>query len=243
MSSRDGGLILSGTPGHVDTVGLSEWEHSNVKKGGRSPRHNVESELTREQILTAAENALRRYGPMKTTVVDIATALGVSHGSVYRHFESKVALRAAVVEVWLQRFTTSLEKVARKPGSARVNLRLWLDTLRELKTSKFKQEVELVETYHQLVNEPAHVVDNYYHTLTGQVEMIIGAGIASGEFGVPDAGAAARAIIEATTRFHHPWHAAFWQSPGIDEAFEGVWDLILRGLTNPNHPSQAAGQK
>ena len=35
---------------------------------------------------TAAEEVLRRYGPPKATVVDVARALGVSHGSVYRHF-------------------------------------------------------------------------------------------------------------------------------------------------------------
>ena len=39
--------------------------------------------LTPERILAAAEDVLRRYGPGKATVVDVAQALGVSHGSVY----------------------------------------------------------------------------------------------------------------------------------------------------------------
>ena len=33
--------------------------------------------LTRERILAAAEEALRRYGPAKMNVVDVAQALGV----------------------------------------------------------------------------------------------------------------------------------------------------------------------
>ena len=45
---------------------------------------------------------LRRFGPAKTTVVDVARALDVSHGSVYRHFPSKAALRDAVTERWLR---------------------------------------------------------------------------------------------------------------------------------------------
>jgi AcrR family transcriptional regulator len=49
--------------------------------------------LTREDILSAAEEVLRRYGPAKTNVVDVARALNVSHGTVYRHFPSKAALR------------------------------------------------------------------------------------------------------------------------------------------------------
>ena len=56
----------------------------------------VEAALTAEQVLVAAEDVLRRYGPAKATVVDVARELGVSHGSVYRHFPSKTALRDAV---------------------------------------------------------------------------------------------------------------------------------------------------
>jgi AcrR family transcriptional regulator len=54
--------------------------------------------LTAEQILEASEDVLRRFGPAKATVVDVARELGVSHGSVYRHFPSKAALRDAVAE-------------------------------------------------------------------------------------------------------------------------------------------------
>ena len=65
--------------------------------------------LTPEQILEAAEDVLRRFGPSKATVVDVARALGVSHGSVYRHFPSKAALREAVLERWLHRISDPLE--------------------------------------------------------------------------------------------------------------------------------------
>jgi AcrR family transcriptional regulator len=44
--------------------------------------------LTAEQILEAAERVLRRYGPDKANVVDVARELDVSHGSVYRHSPS-----------------------------------------------------------------------------------------------------------------------------------------------------------
>lgn len=37
--------------------------------------------LTRESILAAAEDVLRRFGPTKATVVDVAKASGVSHAA------------------------------------------------------------------------------------------------------------------------------------------------------------------
>ncbi len=48
--------------------------------------------LTPERILEVTEDVLRRYGLAKATVVDVARALDVSHGSVYRHFPSKASL-------------------------------------------------------------------------------------------------------------------------------------------------------
>lgn len=193
---------------------------------------SVDGELTREQIVAAAEEALRRFGPHKTTVVDIARTLGVSHGSVYRHFESKAALHDAVVEVWLRRLSSSLEKLVKQPGSARDRLRLWLDTMRSLKTKKYQQEAELFATYHKLAWDCAHAVANYRSELVGQLETMIRGGIASGEFHVADAGMTARAVFDATLRFHHPWHAVDWQTADIDAAFEGVWDLMLQGLSH-----------
>ncbi len=71
--------------------------------------------LTAEQILDAAEDVLRRFGPEKANVVDVARALGVSHGSVYRHFSSKAALRDAVTERWLARVSDPLARDRRAP--------------------------------------------------------------------------------------------------------------------------------
>ena len=62
--------------------------------------------LTPERILQAAEEVLRRHGPAKANVVDVARALGVSHGTVYRHFPSKQALREAVTGAGCTAFTS-----------------------------------------------------------------------------------------------------------------------------------------
>ena len=50
------------------------------QRAGPRGRRMIEAALTPDRILDAAEEALTRYGPAKTTVVDVARALGVSHG-------------------------------------------------------------------------------------------------------------------------------------------------------------------
>jgi AcrR family transcriptional regulator len=187
--------------------------------------------LTRDKILEAAEEVLRRFGPSKATVVDVARALGVSHGSVYRHFASKAALRDAVLERWLHRISDPLEAVVRGREPAPERLRKWMDALMAAKRRRVLKEPELFATYGILAADAREVVKGHVDALVDQAARIIADGIKSGAFSVKDAAIAARSVFDATARFHHPRHAAEWSDPGIDVAFEGVWSLIKAALT------------
>jgi AcrR family transcriptional regulator len=186
--------------------------------------------LTPERILEATEDVLRRYGPAKATVVDVARVLGVSHGSVYRHFASKAALRDAVTERWLARVSAPLADIAQGTAPADERLRQWLDALIAIKRKKVRDEPEMFATYHALAMEAREVTAAHVDGLVDQLARIVADGISEGVFDVADARATARAIGNATARFHNPAHAASWSNPDIDRAFEEVWSLILNGL-------------
>ena len=187
--------------------------------------------LTPERILEAAEEVLRRYGPAKANVVDVARALGVSHGSVYRHFPSKAALRDAVTERWLAAISEPLEAVATGKGAAPARLRRWLDLLVTSKRRKALDDPELFATYVELTADARHVVTAHVDRLVGQLERIIADGVAGGELTAADTAGAARAVFDATARFHNPVHAAEWSRPGVDAAYEEVRRLVLAGLS------------
>lgn len=190
-----------------------------------------ETALTREQILDAAVDVVRRYGPAKTTVVDVARALGVSHGSVYRHFASKAELRDAVAERWLAQVSTPLGEIVTAEDPADERLRRWLDALITLKQHKVRDEPELFATYRTLVVESREVVTRHVSSLQEQLVRIVADGVADGTFTVTDPTATAGAIFDATVRFHSPAHAAEWDDPGIHAAYEQVWRLIHAALT------------
>jgi AcrR family transcriptional regulator len=193
----------------------------------------IDAALTAERILEAAEDVLRRFGPDKATVVDVARVLGVSHGSVYRHFPSKAALRDAVTERWLERISTPLEAVAAEERPAPERLRRWLELLISAKRSRAMDDPELFATYMRLVADARGVVSAHVGHLADQLARIIADGVARGEFAVTDPAGAGRAVLDATARFHNPTHAPEWSDPGIDAAFERVWSLVLRGLRSP----------
>jgi AcrR family transcriptional regulator len=188
--------------------------------------------LTQERILVAAEEVLRRYGPAKANVVDVARALGVSHGSVYRHFPSKAALRDSVTERWLSEISKPLEAIATGKGTAPQRLERWLDGLVQAKRRKALDDPELFATYIELAAEARNVVRAHVETLVEQLARIIADGAAQDDFAVEDPSAAARAVFDATSRFHNPVHAAEWGDPQIDAAYEGVRALVLGGLTS-----------
>jgi len=186
--------------------------------------------LTADRILEAAEDVLRRFGPAKATVVDVSRVLKVSHGSVYRHFKSKAALRDAVVERWLSRVCAPVTAVAAGDGPAEARLKHWLDLLISAKHSRALDDPELFATYMKLAGESRDVVTAHVEQLAAQLAQIIGDGVRQGEFTVDDPAAAGLAVLHATARFHNPVNVAEWAAPTIGEEFEQVWHLLAAGL-------------
>jgi AcrR family transcriptional regulator len=186
--------------------------------------------LTADAILDAAEEVLRRFGPSKANVVDVAKALGVSHGSVYRHFPSKVALRDAVSERWLARVSQPLVAVVYEPGPAIDRLRRWLEQLVGTKQRLVRDDPELFATFHQLASESREVVTAHVHHLADQAARIVADGVTRGELAPVDPVRAGLAVLHATARFHHPAHVGEWADPAMRADLDGVWSLVSAGL-------------
>ena len=195
--------------------------------------------LTAERILEAAEETLRRYGPAKTSVVDVARALGVSHGSVYRHFPTKADLRDAVVDRWLQRMHPALAAVAAGDGSAVERVRLVLWTLAETKWQRALDDPEFFAAFAELAEGTRAPVVAHVDYVVGLLTAVVAEGVAGGEIVSADPEATALAVFDATAKFHHPASRAGWVRPEIDVAFDNVWALLRDGLL-PRGPGTPA---
>jgi AcrR family transcriptional regulator len=189
--------------------------------------------LTPERILEVTEDVLRRFGLTKATVVDVARALDVSHGSVYRHFPSKQSLRQAVAKRWLDRVNAPLQKVAESSGPAPAKLERWLRTMISIKHQKLSEDPEMFETYLTLAREACEVVKAHKDGLVDQIAQILSEGVQQGVFQVSDLKTSARALFDATCRFHHPAHADEWSDPQLGARIDALLALLLRGLEAP----------
>jgi AcrR family transcriptional regulator len=190
----------------------------------------AEAPLTREKVLAAAEDVIRRHGPAKATVLDVARALGVSHTAVYRHVATKAELRDMVVGRWLEATMPPLRAIVAKSGPAPVRLRKLIDALIAVKRRRAANDPELFAAYMTLAADAKSVIAAHIDEMVGQVAKVITSGVEEGSFRTVDPVAAGRAVLIATSKFHHPAHAAEWADPAMDASLEDVWRLLMEGL-------------
>ncbi|HSZ59868.1 MAG TPA: TetR family transcriptional regulator [Tepidisphaeraceae bacterium] len=186
--------------------------------------------LTRDRILNTAEDVVRRFGPDKATVVDVARALGVSHAAVYRHVATKAELRDLVVSRWVETTMAPLRAIAAGPGPAPQRLRKLFDTLIATKRRRAADDPELFAAYRTLAQGAESIVAAHVEELIDLAATIIRTGVKEGTFRTIDPLPAGRAVLLATSKFHHPAHAAEWTDPAIDAAYNDVWKLLMDGL-------------
>ena len=134
---------------------------------------------------------------------------------------------------WLERVSAPLAKIAEGPGPAPARLDKWLRTLFAAKHKRVSEDPEMFATYLTLAREACKTVKAHKESLTDQVELILSDGVKQGAFQVTDAKATARAIFDATSRFHHPAHSEEWNDPQLSARIDAVLALLLRGLEAP----------
>ncbi len=200
-----------------------------------------EGHLTPDGILDAAETVLRRFGPKKASVVDVARALGVSHGSIYRHFPSKKALRDAVAGRWLSGVSEPLGKIADKPGKADAKLSSWMRRLVTIKQQKVKEDPEMFATYRTIAETATGAVSSHMDEMVDQLAKILAEGRDQGRLNFKDdPETTAQAIFDATVRFHHPLMFNAWQDPDIEKNFASVEALLMKALTTEEEAAATA---
>ena len=194
-------------------------------------RTAVTPDDVRGRILTAAEVRFIRYGFGKTTMAEIAADCGMSAANLYRYFASKDDIAAAGGERWFGQLVAHLRHIAEDQTVAAgemlgVIVRAKLQALGDLVEGQPHLE-ELIEHVCQARED---IVIEHKTAMVGIYTAIIEAGIASGDFDVDDAHAAADAFQAGTMGFFH--HALICSIPfdQLRADADKVVALMVRGL-------------
>ena len=131
---------------------------------------------------------------------------------------------------WLESTMPPLRAIVAERGPAPKRLRKLIDALIAVKRRRSADDPELFTAYRTLAADAKSVIAAHVEEMIGLVAKIIASGVEQGTFRTVDPMAMGRAVLVATSKFHHPAHAAEWGDPAIDAAYEDVWQLLMDGL-------------
>ncbi|MEO9332533.1 TetR/AcrR family transcriptional regulator [Ectopseudomonas guguanensis] len=199
----------------------------STKVAARGP---VDHEV-RDQIVAAATEHFRLYGYEKTTVSDLAKAIGFSKAYIYKFFESKQAIGEMICSNCLQQIQTEVRAAIDEVDSPPEKLRRMLKALLEACLRLFFQDRKLYEIAASAASGrwPATLV--YEGFIEQTLREILLLGRHSGDF-------ERKTPLDETTRAIHlimrPYFNPLLLQYGLDTTDEApalLSSLILRSLS------------
>ena len=187
--------------------------------------------LDKEIILNATEEVIRRFGPDKANITDVAKSLKVSHAAIYRYYNGKTALWNAVTERWLTHLHAPSNDILKEDSPADIKLCNLLEGFAEAKRRSAINDPEMFANYIKLAQSSMEVIEKGIEEGINCIEEIIVQGITEGIFFTEFPHQAARSVYLATSVFIHP---NSFEDPDRKQNIESVVNLLIRGLKNPN---------
>ena len=183
----------------------------------------------RARILAAAEAQLRRVGPERFRVTEVARDLGMSHANIYRFFTSRQALIGALAEGWYERAQAGVLAAAARPGTAVDRLERFVVEFLRLKRSQV-EDIHVRRVLEAIIEDAPEMPERRLDVIRSTISDIIKDGIATGEFRQTDAAAAAAAIVDATAAFYRPSLVSMAPLDVLEPRARAVVALIVNGL-------------
>ncbi len=132
----------------------------------KKPRKPQErTAVTRDLLLSAAEQLFARVGYEKAQVEEIAVAAGFSKGALYAHFKSKEELFLALYEKktagFQAKLRNALDRAPTRAGKIEVFRRFYIDLSKEKDWALIVLEVKLLIRRHPAVRERLRQIDEH----------------------------------------------------------------------------------
>lgn len=156
------------------------------------------------RIIELATAHVRRNGPARLTITEIAEAAGMSHANVYRYFRSKAALIEAISVAWLAPIEASLRVIADAPDPAYDKLERLVFAVHRAYRDKATSDPRLFELFCAASMAQADVVRKHQQRIARAIHRILDEGNSSGTYTINNQESAVSLVLDATYRFLSP---------------------------------------
>lgn len=185
----------------------------------------------RQQIIDAANEHFRHYGYSKTTVADLARAIGLSSAYIYKFFDSKRAIGEVVCQLTLAEIVADARAVAEERGPRADRLRRLFQTVARRGLELFFNQRKLHDIAVTACSERWPAIDEYKASLAEILAGLIAEGREAGDFErKTPLDETVGAILLAMIGFMHPMLLEQCLDDAESQAL-ALANLVLRSLT------------
>jgi AcrR family transcriptional regulator len=181
-----------------------------------------------DRLLDAALTCFRRLGGKRTRIEDIAAEAGIARTAVYRHYQNKRAIVAALATRWLAEDETRLAAIARDHGrspAARLQAFLLMDAEN---TRRYLSDPCLIEVLDEVMRNLAGLLRQHRSHIRRHLSGLLAEGSTAGAFRGEAAEKLAIGIDDLMSRFHDPRLAADLDKAVWRDRASTAVDMILR---------------
>ncbi len=201
--------------------------HRESSTGQRGPADHV----IREQIIQAADGHFKHYGYGKTTVSDLAKAIGFSKAYIYKFFDSKQAIGEAICSSCIAKIVAAAETGAREGRTATEKYRKFFKAAVDAALALCFKDRKLFDIVVFAVEENWPSTVAHEGIMLGILRQILIEGRESGEFErKTPLDETARAIMQVMQPYMNPVMLVH----NLDSLPEGpmeIANLVLRSLS------------
>lgn len=191
-----------------------------------------ESIQIRAAILDAAEQRIRTYGYGKTTMVEIATDVDMSAANLYRYFENKLDIGAALAQrCFGERFALLQAVVNRDDLSPAQKLEAFVIENLRYTHKQFSEVPRVNELVDIIITQRSDLVQTKIDNDQGLVNLILKSGIQSGDFAIDDLATTSQSILHATVKFSVPLFMSMYPLEEFEQHAKDLVALLIRGLS------------
>jgi AcrR family transcriptional regulator len=205
---------------------ITDTTPPDAAAGRRGPADHA----IRQQIIDAADAHFARFGYGKTTVADLAKAIGFSKAYIYKFFDSKQAIGEAICVQCLEKIMAAALASVAEARTPTEKFRRLFSTITAKSTELLFQEKLLYDLAANSATEKWPSAIGYLERMEATRREIILQGREVGEFErKTPIDETCSAIMLAMQPFMHPLLLEF-NLDGLQEAQTQVINLVLRSL-------------
>lgn len=193
------------------------------------PKEDIEA--VRARILEAAGDRFQQFGFGKTTMAEIAGDCGMSAANLYRYFENKHDIGAAMAKQCLADKVHALEAVARDESlAASEKIESFILTNLRFTHGQWAERPRMNELVDAVCHQRPALVEDYLAQCWSMLSTILQEGIDAGEFEPCDLEATSEALYASMFMFDYPNAMGLCSLETFERKARGVAKLVLSGL-------------